>query len=60
MRHDHTLSERDIFEKLSGSTVNKENALSRSHASTKWKYLLKPTTRVHVASGGNSSCLRAG
>ena len=38
--HDYTLSERDILEKLLGSTVNKENALSRSRAGSKRKYLL--------------------
>jgi len=38
--HDYTLSERDILEKLLGSTVNKENALSRSRAGSKRKYLV--------------------
>ena len=38
--HDYTLSERDISKKLLGSTVNKENALSRSRAGSKRKYLL--------------------
>ena len=38
--HEYTLSERDILEKLLGSTVNKENTLSRSRAGSKRKYLL--------------------
>ena len=38
--HDYTLSERDVLEKLLGTTVNKENALSRSRAGSKRKYLL--------------------
>jgi len=38
--HDYTLSKPDILEKLLGSTVNKENALSRSGTGSRWKYLL--------------------
>ena len=38
--HDYTLSERDVLKKLLGSTVNKENVLSRSRAGSKRKYLL--------------------
>ena len=38
--HDYTLSKRDILKKLVGSIMNKENALSRSRAGSKRKYLL--------------------
>ena len=38
--HDYTLSKRDILKKLVGSIMNRENALSRSRAGSKRKYLL--------------------
>ncbi len=38
--YDYTLSKRDILKKLVGSIMNKENALSRSRAGSKRKYLL--------------------
>ena len=38
--HDYTLWKREILEKLLKSIVNKENALSRSRAGSKRKYLL--------------------
>ena len=38
--HDYTLWKREILEKLLKSIVNKENALSRSDAGSKRKYLL--------------------
>lgn len=40
MRHDYTLSERDVSEKLLQFTMNKEKALSRSRTSIDWKYLI--------------------
>lgn len=40
MRHDHTLSERNVLEELLRLIIDKENALPRSCASAKWKYLL--------------------
>jgi hypothetical protein len=40
MRCDYTLSGRNVLEKLLQFTMDRENALPRSRASAKWKYLL--------------------